>query len=265
MSFRPLTFLLLAGFAASATAGSWTRVDDVGSDPVSKTTREQFTLGATGRVDVRSIGGNVEIKAGGGDRAELVYEKKAASQKDFDCETLQHELKDGELRVWVERVKERGCRTIRAEDKLSLTVPRGASVSVRGVGDEVTVDGVEGRIKLAGIGDSVTVTGARELEASGIGDTVKADIAQLGAGGIRISGIGDRVELSLPEKVDARLRIANVGDEIRGPGLRLDSDDEDEDDGYEAELGKGGALIRIENIGDTVEIRGPQLGRSQSL
>jgi hypothetical protein len=107
----------------------------------------------------------------------------------------------------------------------------------------------------------VTVTGARELEASGIGDTVKADIAQLGAGGIRISGIGDRVELSLPEAVDARLRIANVGDEIRGPGLRLDSDDEDEGD-YEAELGKGGALIRIENIGDTVEIRGPQLGRA---
>jgi hypothetical protein len=261
MTLRILATVLLAGFAASATAGGWSRVDDVGSDPVSKTFREQFTIGATGRVDVRSIGGSVEIKAGGGDRAELVYERRAANQNDFDCEALKHELKDGELRVWVDRVKDRGCRTIRADDKLTMTVPRGASVSVRGVGDAVTVDGVEGRIRVSGIGDSVTVTGARELEVSGIGDTVKADIAQLGAGGIRISGIGDRVELSLPEAVDARLRIANVGDEIRGPGLRLDSDDEDEGD-YEAELGKGGALIRIENIGDTVEIRGPQLGRA---
>ena len=71
---RCLAMLLITGFAGPAAAESWTRTSDVGSDPVTKTTRESYDFSATGRVDVRSIGGAVEIKAGAGDKVEYAYE-----------------------------------------------------------------------------------------------------------------------------------------------------------------------------------------------
>lgn len=255
---RTLAALLLAAVAApAAAADSWTRTGDVGSDPVTRTERERFDLGATGRVDVREIGGDVRVTAGAGDRVELVYERRAATQRDLDCETLRHELKAGELRIWLEHKKERACRVVRVDDTLTLTVPRGAAVSVRAIGDEVTVDGVEGLVRLAAIGDSATVTGAQQLEADAIGDTLKVSVARLGPAGIRISSIGDTVELSLPEDVDARLRVGSVGDEIRMAGLRLDDDETD----YEAVLGDGGPVIQIDSVGDSVVIRGPRAPR----
>ena len=260
---RLFSALLLAGCAAPAAADTWTKTSDVGSSPVSKTTREQHDFSATGSVDVRQIGSRVEVRAGAGDTVEFAYERRAATQQDFDCETLKVERSHDQLRIWVEHKRARACRVVRADDTLRLTVPRGASVRVREVGAEVTVDGVEGMVRITDVGDKVTIRGAQQLEVTDIGDELKVEVARLGAGGIRISDVGDSVVLSLPEKVDARLRIASVGDEIRGPGLRLDSNDEDEDS-YEARLGNGGPLVRIEDVGDTVVIRGPRLGRAQS-
>jgi hypothetical protein len=255
--FARLTAVLLAAIATTAAAGGWTRTSEVGNDPVSQTVKETFALGATGTVEVRNIGGEVKVEAGAGDSVEMVYERQAKSQKDLDCETLEHELKDGRLRIWVEQKHDRGCRMIYASDSLTLKVPRGASFEARSIGDSVAISGVEGFVRLSSIGDTVTIADARQVEADSIGDSIKLDVRQLGDRGIRISSIGDSVDLTLPERVDARLRISSVGDEIRGPGLRRSSDDDERD--YEGVLGKGGPTIRIDSVGDTVTIRGPQL------
>jgi len=259
---RCLCALLLAAAATSVAAhDGWTKTDDVGSDPVKKTTREQFDFSPIGSVQVRNIGGSVKVQAGEGNKVEFTYERRAATQHDFDCEALRYEQSRDELRIWVEHTSERSCRQIRASDQLALTVPRGASVEARNIGDEVSVSGVEGMLRLQSIGDSVTITGAQQVDAGSIGDSIKLEITRLGAGGVRLDSIGDSVELSLPEQVDARVRIGSVGDEVRAPGLRLDSDDDD----YEGVLGKGGPVIRIDSVGDTVVIRGPRFGRAEAM
>jgi hypothetical protein len=248
---------LLLATATSASAGGWTRTSEVGNDPLTQTVKETFPLGATGDIEVRNIGGEVKVEAGDGTAVEMVYEKKARSQQDLDCENLQHELKDGRLRIWVEPKRERACRVVHASDTLTLKVPRGASFEARNIGDSVSVSGVEGLVRLSSVGDTVTITGARQVEADSIGDSIKLDVRALGERGIRLSSVGDSVDLTLPEGVDARLRITSVGDEIRGPGLRWSSDDDHQ--GYDGVLGKGGPTIRIDSVGDTVTIRGPQL------
>jgi hypothetical protein len=261
MLTRCLCALLLSGLAAPAAAESWTRTSDVGRDPVSKITREQFDLSATGRVHVQQIGDAVRIKAGDGNTVAYEYHRRAASQKDFDCETLKVERRDDEFRIWVEHKRERACRVVRAQDELTLVVPRGASVTVRDVGNEVEVSDVEGMVRLSDIGNSVTLTGAQQVDAKDIGNEVEVTVTRLGAGGIQIADIGNSVELNLPEKLDARVRISDFGNRVRGPGLSLNSGDLDEDRrGYETVLGAGGPLIRIEDIGNSIVIRGPQLG-----
>jgi hypothetical protein len=253
----PLAAALLAAVATSAAAGGWTRTSDVGNDPLTQTIQEKFEVGATGSIEVRNIGGEVKVEAIDGKTVEMVYEKKGKRQQDLDCETLEHELKDGRLRIWVQNKKERGCRVVYASDVLTLKVPRGASFEASSIGDSVAVSGVQGFVRLSSIGDTATISDARQVEADSIGDSLKLDVRQLGERGIRISSIGDSVDLTLPERIDARLRISSVGDEIRGPGLSWDPDDDHQD--YDGVLGKGGPTIRIDSVGDTVTIRGPQL------
>jgi hypothetical protein len=255
---RCLAILSIAGFAVPAAADTWTKVTDVGPDPIARTFRQQYDFSATGRVEVRNIGNSVEIKAADGNAVELAYERRAATQQDFDCETLEVEHRKDELRIWVKHKKGRACRMIRADDHLTLTVPRGAAVTVREVGSKVAVSGVTGLVRLSDIGDDATLSDAQQVEASDIGDRLELHVVRLGPAGIRVSDVGDTVELNLPEKIDARLRIAGVGDEIRGPGLRLDTDEDERS--FETVLGQGGPLIRISDVGDTVVIRGPRLG-----
>ncbi len=259
---RTLSALLLAGFAAAAAAHDddrwWSRSDDVGRKPVTQTINQKYDFSATGRVTAYDIGGSVEVKVGASNAVAFTYERRAASQRDLECETLRYSNAQGELRIWSEHKRGKDCQVIRADDKLTVTVPRGASVEVRDIGDEVTVTGVEGLVRISDVGNRVTLTGAQQVDARDIGNSVELTVTQLGAGGIRISDIGNSVELNLPEKLDARMHIASVGNKISGPGLRLKSDGD-----YQAVVGAGGPMIRVEDIGNSVVIRGPRLSQPE--
>lgn len=247
--------LVLMGISGAVCADSWTRIGDVGSNPVTRTTEKDYAFSPTGRVQVREIGGAVRVRTGDAAKVSFQYERKAATQQDFDCETLHVENTPDSLRIWSEHKRESKCRMIRADDTLTLTVPRTASVELDSIGDSVKVSGVEGMVRLSSIGDTATLDGVQQLDADSIGDSLTLDVTKVGPAGIRIDSVGDSVEIALPKGLNARLRIDSVGDEIRGPGLRLSSEDDD----YETVLGSGGPLIRISSVGDTVEIRGPNL------
>ena len=241
----------------------WSRTDDIGSDPVTRTTHEAWDFSPTGRVEVDEIGGSVEVSAGDARKVEFSYERRAASERDYNCETLKYEHDQETLRIWMEHKRGKECQVVRARDKLVLAVPRGARVELGNIGDSVKVTGVEGLVRLDSVGDSAILKDVQQVEADSIGDTLKIDVSKVGEDGIDIDSVGDSVELTLAKNIDARLRINSVGDEIRGPGLRLDHGDDDE--GYEAELGKGGPLINIDSVGDSVVISGPDLkGKSDS-
>lgn len=250
--------LMASGAALAERDHPRVKVSDVGSEPVIRTIRESSELSPTGRVEVSGIGGNVEVSAGKGNKVELVYERRAATPQDLDCETLRHEATRDEVRIRLDQKRDKACRLIRADDKLVLTVPRGAELSIESIGSSVKVTGVEGLVQLDSIGDDAILEGVQQVKAESIGDTLKLSVTKLGPEGIRIDSVGDDVEMTLPSDVDARLRIRSVGDEIRAAGVRLTNGDHDTDS-YETVLGKGGAVIRITSVGDTVVINGPQL------
>jgi hypothetical protein len=223
----------------------------VGPYPVSKTTHERLDFSPTGHIDVRDIGSSVEVSAGDGKTVEFDYERKARTQQDFDCETLRYEPSKDRLKIWVQRKHDRACRTIYASDKLTLKIPRGASITLGDIGDSVTVSGIDGLVRLDSIGDRATLTGVSQLRADSIGDSLRLEVDKVGKEGIDIDSVGDSVELTLPDKLDAKLQIGSVGDEIRGPGLRIESPGN-----FETVLGEGGPRIRIGSVGDSVVIHG---------
>ena len=255
---RPFAGLALI-LAMPALAGdARVRVDDVGSKPLKEEIRETFELGSKGRIEIESIGGSVRVEATGGSKVEMAYERSGASQQDLECEKLRHELRDGELKIWVETKRNRACQVVRIRDNLALRVPRDASISMESIGDSVHVTGVEGMVELDSIGDTAILNGVTNVDANSIGDTLKLDVTRVGDRGIRINSVGDDVELKLPGKIDAELEIDSVGDEITVAGHEYNRHDGDRD-GFERTLGKGGPRIEINSVGDSVTVKGLKL------
>ncbi|HUP92683.1 MAG TPA: hypothetical protein VM074_10585 [Solimonas sp.] len=242
---------VLMGCCGAAAADTWMRDDEIGERAVRGVVDQTVALGATGRVEVSGIGGSVRVAVGEGDTVQLHYERAAASQQDYDCESLRYEPGPGLLTIRMERIRSRACRQIHARDSLTLTVPRGASLSLESIGDSVTVGAVEGMVRLSSIGDSATLDGVQQLRASSIGDSLRLKTGRIGSGGIEVDSVGDTVELQLPPGLGARLQIDSVGGTVRGHDLRLDA----LDGSFDTVLGAGGPKIRISSVGDDVIIR----------
>jgi len=225
--------------------------DDYGRDAIKRQEQQSYKFDADGAVEVRGISGPVTVVAGADRTVSFVYERIAAKQQDYDCEVLKHEHSDKTLRIWVERKHDAGCRIIRAEDHLTVTVPKTASVELSSISDGVTVSGVEGLVKLKSIEDGARLDDVQQFEASAIGDFLQARVTRLGDAGIRVDSVGDRVVLDLAEAVNANLEVRGVGDSIRARDVSVIAPGR-----LEATLGKGGPMIRISGVGDIVDIRG---------
>ena len=254
--------LILLAFTGAASAGgkwardkdSWTQMSDVGRNPIVRNTREELPFSPTGRVDVREIGGSVEVTTGKRDTVAFAYEVKGATQQDLDCLKLEYEHDKDRLRIAVKWKKEKQCRVIRTTEKLTLVVPRTAEVSLQNIGDSVQVTGLEGMLRLDSVGDSADLRDIQQLNADSIGDQLKLELSRIGPAGIKVDSVGDKVDLGLPESIDATLKIGSVGDEIRVPdGMRVTS--LKSGDAFQTTLGRGGPVIHIDSVGDSVVIR----------
>lgn len=238
-------------------ANSWMQTGKVGANPVVSKKHDEFAFSPTGRIEVREIGGDVEVTAGKSDKVEFDYERKASTQQDLDCQEFQVQHDKDTLRIRVEWHHVPACHVIHSAEKLTLKVPRGAEVSLHEIGDKLRVTGLEGRLRISDVGDSATLKDIQQLEAGSVGDDLRLEVSRLGPAGIKIQSVGDNVELTLPDKLDAHMRIDSVGDEIRAPGVHLTSL---HDRAFDAVLGKGGPLIYIESVGDSVWIKsGPEM------
>lgn len=243
--------LALALACATALAETFTRSDDIGSNPVRGEIHEKLAVDAGERIEAHGLGGSVEVAGADAREVRIDYRRSAASQQDYDCEKLRYEHSGGALRIWMERERSRACRSIHAGDSLKLTVPRQAEVSLDEIGDSVSITAVEGMVRLSSIGDTATLDGVGQLRADSIGDRLEMKLKKLGPAGIRVDSVGDSVELRLDGEVGARLKIDSVGGDVTGADLHLSS----LGGSFETVLGAGGPTISISSVGDDVVIR----------
>ncbi|HVT36593.1 MAG TPA: hypothetical protein VHE37_13475 [Nevskiaceae bacterium] len=248
---KMLLLLPLCLAAGAAAADSWSRTSDVGAHPVRHDVDDQFSFAADGRIDIGNLGGSLHVAAVDQPRLTLHYERRAATQADFDCEQLRYEHSADHLTIRIERTHSEACREIRADDQLTLTVPRHASLKADSIGDSVQVSGVTGAVELSSVGDSAVLEGVEQLRADSIGDHLKLSLAHLAPAGINVSSVGDSVELQLAPGIGAELDVDSVGGHVTAPALQLGS----VSGGVQSRIGGGGPAIHISSVGDDVVIR----------
>lgn len=252
MSRMLLAYLALALVGPAASAQNRIIIDDVGRNPVSERIQRTYPIGPAGDVEVTGISGSVEVVAVDGTTAAVDYSRKAATPTDLQCERLEIEHQGNSLRLRLQRNRGEECEIVRAQEVLRLSVPRGTSLALAGIGDSVRISGVRGRLQLASIGDSAQLDGVRQASIVSVGDSVRVRLDGLDAAGIQISSVGDRVTLQMPPQLGARLQIDSVGDRVRG--IELAQDWHDGPGAVRTTLAGGGPLISISSVGDEVVI-----------
>jgi DUF4097 and DUF4098 domain-containing protein YvlB len=180
--------------------------------------RETRTLaiGATGSLDLETIGGDIVVTRGNGQDTTVEIVKSARRGSDADA---QQALKDVTVTVDV-----RGQRaTVRAnypDRKLpsdvtvsyTVTAPAGTRVNAHTVGGDVKVSGIQGELTASTIGGGVTITDAARLVSA---NTVGGDISLTRANAemtLKAETVGGNIRIQ--QAASRRLAANTVGGNI---------------------------------------------------
>lgn len=207
---------ILAGLTAALT------VVAVGAQDFSKT----YTVPAGSPVSVKSVSGNVKVKAGDGNAVTVVGIKKG---RDADKVTIEDQSTANKVNVSVKYPEHCNCQ---ASVDFEVTVPYSmalnydwASVSgnihvdggngtikARSVSGNVTLKNATGNISVSCVSGEVSVEGAKgTVTAKSTSGNVKVDLARVdGTSPLEFSSVSGNVVVSVPSGVGADVEMSTL-------------------------------------------------------
>jgi DUF4097 and DUF4098 domain-containing protein YvlB len=121
----------------------------------------RFKIGATGRLALANISGNIVVTAGSGDEAAFEAVKRTRGSRD-ELSTVVIDIDERPGRVDI-RTRHTGRRD-RASVDYTLTVPREAIVDLSSVSGDVRVTNLHGALRAQSISGTVVVSGSTNVE-----------------------------------------------------------------------------------------------------
>lgn len=223
-------------------------------------------------VRVANINGGITVERGG-DRVEVIAAK---SWRETDPREVTIEAKrigpNGRdviiCAIWNENstcterglqsTGDRGSRNRRNDVAVQFTVriPAGINVSVGTVNGGVRVDGATAEVKASTVNGAVEAysTGG-PVSASTVNGSVRASMSKLeGDTDLRYTTVNGSVVVELPKDANADIELSTVNGRLRTDfPIRLQGRINPRH--IEAQLGKGGRLIKVSTVNGSVELR----------
>jgi hypothetical protein len=270
-----LTIILCAAVAAAGTpwgaeaAGSWRGGDDL---PAREEINQTYELAPGARVEVSSISGPVVVETSDTRTAEVHIVRSAETEAELACYRTIVEHSASSLVIRNEQDRTRGCRNIRAHQRVLLRLPRAVSLRANSISGNVTVGGVEGGVRLSSISGNVRIAevdGTLELNSisggvevaqsagysniSSVSGSVNLAVARLGERGIDINSISGRVELHLAGDLNADVSVDSISGSVHSdvPNVTVSKVGSSS---FRARVGAGGAPISISSVSGSVRL-----------
>jgi DUF4097 and DUF4098 domain-containing protein YvlB len=124
-------------------------------------------IGRTGSFELSNISGSVTVTGGNGEEVRIEAVKRARARDESNAKTLLDELRievtELPNRVEVRTVYPRNRRNYSGSVDYTITMPAGASASVRTVSGDVRVTNVKGELRAESVSGSVLTSGATRL------------------------------------------------------------------------------------------------------
>lgn len=182
---------------------------------ITNTVTRTMKLDRDGSVDLANVAGRVSITGRGGDEVRLEAVKRVWHQDPGEANRLVKELEvrivEGAGRVDVRTVHPQG-QTYDAEVDYTLSVPRGARVSIRNASGDIVIAGVQGELRAESVSGAISVTSAGDVR---LLRTVSGTVDVDGASGSELtaSTIGGAITA---RRVKARtIDLRSVGGALR--------------------------------------------------
>src|SRR5262249_34972137 len=227
-----------------------------------------YRIDADGRVSLKNVNGAVSIT--GWDRNEVQVDavKRARTKEALDEASIVIDSASGSISIRTRYPEAEQRRSWKGRESASveytLKVPRGARLSAIGtVNGAVTVKDVAGSVKASTVNGAVTAQNlANEAQLSTVNGPVEATFHKLeGTPSISLHTVNGNISLTIPDKANADLNASTVHGGIAGdlgmpiwPGAKIGKS-------FSAQIGKGGARIRLNSVNGGIRILSTSGGR----
>jgi DUF4097 and DUF4098 domain-containing protein YvlB len=241
--------LLSAAPARSAAAAAHDGWD--GQQQVTEKFSKTVPLGAGGAFDLSNISGDVVITGGAGSQVVIDATKRGKTAEDIKA--VQIEVTETATRVEVRTQYPREKRNINASVDYTVTLPRGASVTVRTVSGNVKVSTVDGALRADTVSGTMSIASAAQLQSA---KSVSGDVtvqASGSAGDVTAGSVSGSVVL---RTVKARsVELNSVSGDVTLAEVacdRVKANTISGKMGFAGLLAKGGRYILQSHSGDVI-------------
>ncbi|HKV41066.1 MAG TPA: hypothetical protein VJX67_17800 [Blastocatellia bacterium] len=212
---------------------------------------QSYQLSPGANVQVSGINGPVEIETTGGTTAHVQVIRTADSE-----EALTHHRVSitGSASSLTVRGEEDHSRA-RVRQHVILRIPAAANVTVGGVNGRVKVGQINGSVNVQGVNGQVDVGQASSSsDISGINGNISMTLTRVSQAGLHVSGINGGIELRFPESLNADLEVSNINGTVFTDLPNVTIQGKWGPRNFHARIGEGGAAISITSVNGRVHI-----------
>ena len=198
-----------------------------GPETVDKTT-QTFKVGADAALDLAGISGDVHVTGGSGNEIRIEATKRVRHRSPDEAKRLLHDLRV-EINHFNGRVEVRsiyprrgtyGERGISARVDYVISVPAGASVSVKSISGDLVVSGVRGEVRAEAVSGDVEVSNAANVA---VAKTVSGDVLARDIGGATTLVLGTVSGTVIASGLKVRaLEAGSVSGDVKLSGMQVE-------------------------------------------
>jgi len=252
-----LAFLAVAiGLAFASAIGAPAQENKEARDlPEREEIHQSYQLAPGARVEVSVLSGSVDVQTVEGNTAEINIVRSARTRQELDCYSVAIDHSPTSLVLRHQQEHTGSCQSIRARQRVSLTLPRDVDLTLHAISGPVTLGPIAGNLRLSGLSGRVEVEqGLGFSDISGISGNLIVHVSRLGDRGMRVSGISGTAEFLIGADVGADIVINGIagGVGVTAPGVAVSQVSESN---FRGRIGAGGPPISISGLSGTLAFR----------
>jgi hypothetical protein len=211
-----------------------------------------------GSLELQNINGDVHISGWDNDLIQVSAIKRASAKTDLEKARIQIDAEADAIKISTVYEKSHAwdCEhNGQADVEFNIMVPRTARLAkVELVNGNLSITNITGLVRASSVNGNVSANGLEGLTyLSTVSGKLEAVFNRVGSG-IELLSLNGPLSVTLPSDVNAELEASTVKGEIEN-NFSIPVQDPNLGKALRAEMGNGGARIRIKNVNGTVSIR----------
>ena len=214
--------------------------------------QKTYTLGAKGSVEIDNVNGKISVEPSSGNAVEVIAIKKAhgaseeAAKAVLDRITIAEDVTESRVKVEAKFPHNEGFTfgTNSGSVDFQVKVPAGVEASFSTVNGEVSLQGMNGRIKARTTNGGVTARDmSGQLNATTTNGGLNIDLAKVADGGVTLRCTNGGIRVRLPRDARATISASIVNGGISTTDLPLEMSGDNSRRHLDARMNGGGPVV----------------------